>query len=239
MTSAPIYRRVLLKISGEALMGSGSYGIELETVNRIAEDVKAAIDIGTQVCLVVGGGNIFRGMQAAASGMERASADYMGMLATVMNALALEQAVEAQGQPARTLSAVAMPSICQPYSRQAALAHLAKRRVIILGGGTGNPFFTTDTAAALRGAEIGAELVLKATKVDGVYTADPKKDPHATRYNKITFDDAMAQNLGIMDATAFALCRDQKLPIKVFSIFKHGALKRVVMGEDEGTLVHS
>lgn len=234
----PRWKRVLVKLSGEALQGDQTHGLDPVTVTRIARDLAAAAVAGAQVGVVVGGGNFFRGLQGADKGIERARGDSIGMLATVMNALALEQAIEAQGQSARTLSAVAMPSICQPYSRQAALAHLAKGRVIVLGGGTGNPFFTTDTAAALRGSEISAEIVLKATKVDGVYTADPKKDPNATLFNTITFDDAIAKHLQVMDATAFALCRDQKLPIKVFSITKPGALMRVIMGEDEGTLVH-
>jgi len=233
------WKRVIVKLSGEALMGSLTHGLHQPTLERIAKDLATAADLGAEIGVVVGGGNFFRGIQGADKGIERARADSIGMLATVMNALALEQAIEMQGQSARALSAVAMPSLCQPFSRQAALNHLAKGRVTILAGGTGNPFFTTDTAAALRGAEIGAELVLKATKVDGVYSADPKKDPSATRYTKISFDEAINKNLGIMDATAFALCRDQKLPVKVFSIFKNGALKRVVMGEDEGTLVHA
>ena len=234
-----LYKRVLLKISGEALMGTREFGLDPATIQRVAEEVKRVHALGVECCLVIGGGNIFRGIAGASQGMQRASADYVGMLATVMNALAMQNALEQIGVDTRVQSAISMQSICEPYIRRRAIRHLEKGRVVIFAAGTGNPFFTTDTAAALRGAEIGAELVLKATKVDGVYTADPKKDPAATRYAKISFDDAMAQNLGIMDATAFALCRDQKLPIKVFSIFKHGALKRVVMGEDEGTLVYA
>lgn len=238
MTSAPLYRRILLKISGEALMGSGQYGIDLATVDRIASEIKEARNIGTQVCAVIGGGNIFRGMKAADAGMERATADYMGMLGTIMNALAMQNALEKIGVFTRVQSAIPMTTVCEPYIRRRAIRHMEKGRVVIFAAGTGNPFFTTDTAAALRGAEIGAEIVLKATKVDGVYSADPNKDPSAVRFARIAFDEAIARNLQVMDATAFALCRDQKLPIKVFSIQKPGALRRVVLGENEGTLVH-
>ena len=195
--------------------------------------------LGCEVAVVIGGGNIFRGVAGGSVGMDRATADYMGMLATVMNSLALGDAFEKAGVKARVMSAIAIDQVVEPYVRPKALQYLEEGKVVVFAGGTGNPFFTTDTAAALRGAEIGAEVVLKATKVDGVYTADPKLDPTATRYTQITFDEAMAKNLGIMDATAFALCRDQKLPIKVFSIIKNGALKRVVLGEDEGTLVYA
>ena len=238
MTKAA-YKRVLLKLSGEALMGDDPYGINRVTIDRMVSDVAEVAALGVELAIVIGGGNIFRGVAPGAQGMDRATADYMGMLATVMNALALADAMNKQGLVARVMSAIAIEQVVEPYVRPKALQYLEEGKVVIFAAGTGNPFFTTDTAAALRGAEIGAELVLKATKVDGVYTADPKKDPTATRYTKISFDDAMSQNLGIMDATAFALCRDQKLPIKVFSIFKHGALKRVVMGEDEGTLVYA
>jgi uridylate kinase len=192
-----------------------------------------------QVAVVIGGGNIFRGVAGGSVGMDRATADYMGMLATVMNALALSDAMQKQGLVPRVMSAIAIEQVVEPYVRPKALQYLEEGKVVVFAAGTGNPFFTTDTAAALRGAEIGAEVVLKATKVDGVYTADPKIDPTATRYHKISFDEAIIQNLGIMDATAFALCRDQKLPIRVFSIFKNGALKRVVQGADEGTLVYA
>jgi len=195
--------------------------------------------LGVQVAVVIGGGNIFRGVAGGSVGMDRATADYMGMLATVMNALALGDAMDKAGLTARVMSAIAIEQVVEPYIRPKALQYLEEGKVVIFAAGTGNPFFTTDTAAALRGSEIGAQIVLKATKVDGVYTADPKRDPKATRYSKISFDDAISQNLGIMDATAFALCRDQRLPIKVFSIVKHGALKRVVMGQDEGTLVYA
>ena len=233
------YKRVLLKLSGEALMGEQGYGIDPAIVQSIAKDVAGVVAKGTQLAIVVGGGNIFRGLKGSAAGMDRATADYMGMFATVMNSLALADSMDKAGLTARVMSAIAIEQVVEPYVRPKALQYLEEGKVVIFAAGTGNPFFTTDTAAALRGAEIGAELVLKATKVDGVYTADPKKDPAATRYTKISFDEAISQNLGIMDATAFALCRDQKLPVKVFSIFKHGALKRVVMGEDEGTLVYA
>jgi len=238
MPTAPKYRRILLKVSGEALMGSGQFGIDIDVIDRIARDVQEAHTAGTEICMVVGGGNIFRGLAGSAKGIDRSTADYMGMLATVMNALALQAGLERVGLASRVQSAIAMNNVCEPYIRRRAIRHMEKGRVVIFGAGTGNPFFTTDTAAALRGAEIGAEVVLKATKVDGVYSADPNKDPSATRYHTISFDEAIAKNLQVMDATAFALCRDQKLPIRVFGIFKPGALKRVVLGEDEGTLVH-
>jgi uridylate kinase len=233
------YKRVLLKLSGEALMGDQSYGIDPSIVKGIAADVAKVVATGTELAIVVGGGNIFRGLKGAAAGMERATADYMGMLATVMNAIALQDSLEAAGVATRVQTAIAMQEVAEPYIRRRAMRHLEKGRVVGLGAGCGNPFYTTDTTAALRASEINANVVLKATKVDGVYTADPKKDPLATRYSTISFDEAISRNLGIMDATAFALCRDQKLPIKVFSIIKNGALKRVVMGEDEGTLVYA
>ena len=237
-TEKPAVQRVLLKLSGEALMGDDAYGINRETILRMANEVAEVSKLGVEVAVVIGGGNIFRGMAGGAAGMDRATADYMGMLATVMNSLALADTMNNIGLTARVMSAISIEQVVEPYVRPKALQYLEEGKVVVFAAGTGNPFFTTDTAAALRGAEIGAEVVLKATKVDGVYTADPKKDPSATRYDKLTFDEAIAKNLGIMDATAFALCRDQKLPIKVFSIFKPGALKRVVMGEDEGTLVY-
>ena len=238
-TAAPAYRRILLKLSGEALMGDDQFGINRATIVRIVGEIAEVTRLGVEVAVVIGGGNIFRGVAGGSVGMDRATAGYMGMLATVMNSLALADAMNKQGLIARVMSAIAIEQVVEPYVRPKALQYLEEGKVVVFAAGTGNPFFTTDTAAALRGAEIGAEIVLKATKVDGVYSADPKKDPTATRYDKITFDDAMSQNLGIMDATAFALCRDQKLPIKVFSIFKEGGLKRVVMGEDEGTLVYA
>ncbi len=236
--SQSAYKRILLKLSGEALMGDDAYGINREVVAGIVTDVVDVTRIGVEVGIVIGGGNIFRGMAGAASGMDRATADYMGMLATVMNAMALADAFRAAGVNARVQSALRIDQVVEPYIRGKAIRYLEEGRVVIFGAGTGNPFFTTDTAAALRGSEIGADIVLKATKVDGIYTADPKKDPSATRFHKISFDEAISRNLAVMDATAFALCRDQRLPINVFSLFKSGALKRVVMGEDEGTLVY-
>ena len=235
----PAYQRILLKLSGEALMGDDAFGINRATIERMVEEIAEVVRLGVEVAVVIGGGNIFRGVAGGSVGMDRATADYMGMLATVMNALALADAMNKQGLTARVMSAISIEQVVEPYVRPKALQYLEEGKVVVFAAGTGNPFFTTDTAAALRGAEIGAQLVLKATKLDGVHTAYPKLDPNATRYNTITFDEAMSQNLGIMDATAFALCRDQKLPIKVFSIFKHGALKRVVLGEDEGTLVYA
>ena len=236
MTAA--YQRILLKLSGEALMGDDAYGINQDVVARIVAEVADVSRLGVQVGVVIGGGNIFRGMAGAASGMDRATADYMGMLATVMNAMALADAMRAAGLNARVQSALRIDQVVEPYIRGKAIRYLEEGRIVVFGAGTGNPFFTTDTAAALRGAEIGAQIVLKATKVDGIYTADPKLDPGAERFARISFDEAIARNLKVLDATAFALCRDQKLPINVFSIFKPGALKRVVTGEDEGTLVY-
>lgn len=237
MTSVP-YRRVLLKLSGEALMGDDSYGINRATIGSMVAEITQVVRSGTELAIVIGGGNIFRGVAGGASGMERATADYMGMLATVMNALALQDAFRQVGVSARVQSALKIEQVVEPYIRPKALRYLEEGKVVIFAAGTGNPFFTTDTAAALRGAEIGAQIVLKATKVDGIYSADPKKDPNATRYATITFDECISKNLQVMDATAFALCRDQKLPIKVFSIFKSGALSRVIGGDAEGTLVH-
>ena len=234
----PAYKRILLKLSGEALMGDDAFGINRATIARMVEEIAEVTRMGVQVAVVIGGGNIFRGVAGGSVGMDRATADYMGMLATVMNALALGDTMDKAGLTARVMSAIAIEQVVEPYVRPKALQYLEEGKVLIFAAGTGNPFFTTDTAAALRGAEIGSEIVLKATKVDGVYSADPKKDPLATRYTSITFDEVIGKNLEVMDATAFALCRDQKLPIKIFSIFKLGALKRVVMGEDEGTLVH-
>jgi uridylate kinase len=239
MTAAsPRHKRILLKLSGEALMGDDAYGINRDTLWRIVNEVKSMVDLGVETGIVIGGGNIFRGMAGASSGMDRATADYMGMLATVMNAMALADAMRQANLPARVQSALNIEQVVEPYIRGKAIRYLEEGKVVVFGGGTGNPFFTTDTAAALRGAEIGAEIVLKATKVDGVYSADPKKDSGATRFARISFDEAIGRDLKVMDATAFALCRDQKLPINVFSIFKQGALKRVVLGEDEGTLVY-
>jgi len=218
-------------------MGDDAYGINRATISRIVAEVKEVVDLGVQVAVVIGGGNIFRGVAPAAEGMDRATADYMGMLATVMNAMALQDAMKNIGLNARVQSALNIAQVAKPYIRGKAIRYLEEGRVVIFGAGTGNPFFTTDTAAALRGMEMNAEIVIKATKVDGVYTEDPKTNPDAMRYKTISFDEAISKNLKVMDATALTLCRDQKLPISVFSIFKQGALKKVVMGEDEGTMV--
>ena len=234
----PKYKRILLKLSGESLMGEDAFGINRQTLASVVEDIKEVLELGVQVGIVVGGGNIFRGVALGATGMDRATGDYMGMLATVMIAMALQDALRNAGVEARVQSALTIEQVAERYIRGRALRHLEKGRVVIFGAGTGNPFFTTDTTAALRGADIGAEIVLKATKVDGIYSEDPKKNPNATLYHDITFNEAMQRDLKVLDATAFALCRDQKLPIKVFSILKKGAMARVVMGEDEGTLVH-
>jgi uridylate kinase len=238
MSQSPAYKRILLKLSGEALMGDDSYGINRNTIQQIVGQIKEVVDLGVQVGIVIGGGNIFRGVAPAAAGMDRATADYMGMMATVMNALALKDAMTKAGLIARVQSALTMQQIAEPYVRGKAMQYLEEGKVVIFAAGTGNPFFTTDTAAALRGMEMNVDIMLKATKVDGVYTDDPKKNPDAVRYQTLTFDEAISRNLKVMDATAFALCRDQQLNIKVFSIFKQGALTRVVLGEDEGTLVH-
>lgn len=232
------YKRVLLKLSGEALMGDDSFGINRNVILRMTDEIVDVVNLGVELAIVIGGGNIFRGVAPGAQGMDRATADYMGMMATVMNSLALQDALKNRNLDARVQSALNIDQVVEPYIRPKALRYLDEGKVVIFAAGTGNPFFTTDTAAALRGAEIGAEIVLKATKVDGIYSADPNKDPSATRYNRISFDEAMVRRLEVMDATAFALCRDQKLPIKVFSINKSGALKRALCGEDEGTLVH-
>ena len=235
----PAYKRVLLKLSGEALMGDDAYGINRETIDRITGEVKEILNLGVEVGIVIGGGNIFRGVAPAAAGMDRATADYMGMLATVMNALALQDAMRRQGLKSRVLSALSIEQVPEPYIRGRAMRYLEEGRVVIFAAGTGNPFFTTDTAAALRGMEMNVDIVLKATKVDGVYTDDPKTHPDAMRYQRISFDEAIVKKLKVMDATALTLCRDQKLPICVFSIFKASALKKVVCGEDEGTLVYA
>ena len=239
MADAPAYKRILLKLSGEALMGDDAYGINRTTMDRIVAEIALVAAMGLEIAVVIGGGNIFRGLAPAAAGMDRATADYMGMLATVMNALALQDAMRRGGLNGRVQSALNIEQVVEPYIRGKAMRYLEEGKIVIFAAGTGNPFFTTDTAAALRGTEMGCDIVLKATKVDGVYSADPKTDPQARRYARLSFDDAIKQNLKVMDATALTLCRDQKLPINVFSIFKTGALKRVVMGEDEGTLVHS
>ncbi len=238
-TLKPIYKRILLKLSGEALMGDGAFGINRQVMQRMVEEIKAVVELGVEIGIVVGGGNIFRGVALGATGMDRATGDYMGMLATVMNAMALQDCFRNNGVEARVQSALHIEQVAEPYIRGKALRHLRLGRVVIFGAGTGNPFMTTDTTAALRGAEIGADIVLKATKVDGIYTSDPKKDPTATMFDEITFDQALRSNLKVMDATAFALCREQGLPIKVFNINKRGALRNVVLGIKEGTLVHS
>ena len=231
------WKRVVVKLSGEALMGARTHGLDAETVDRIAADLASACALGVEIAVVVGGGNFFRGIEGADKGIDRARADSIGMLATVMNALALEQAIEHRNQPARALSAVPMPSLCQPYSRQAALHHLAKGRVVVLAGGTGNPFFTTDTGAALRGCELSCDAIMKATQVDGVYTADPKKDPTAQRYERLTHDEAITKNLAIMDTAAFALARENRIPIIVFSIQEAGAICGALEGKSRATLV--
>ena len=236
--TAPKYKRILLKLSGEALMGEDTYGINRQTIDRIVGEIGQVVALGVEVGVVIGGGNIFRGVALGAAGMDRATADYMGMLATIMNALALQDAMRRAGLNARVQSALNIEQVVEPYIRGKAIRYLEEGKVVVFAAGTGNPFFTTDTAAALRGSEIGAEVVLKATKVDGVYTADPKTHPDAQRYRRLSFDEAIIKNLRVMDATAFALCRDQKLPITVFSIFKAGAMKRIVLGNDEGTQVY-
>ncbi|HTT37331.1 MAG TPA: UMP kinase [Burkholderiales bacterium] len=236
---ATAYKRVLLKLSGEALMGDDPYGINRATLERIVAEIAEVVRLGVELGVVIGGGNIFRGVALGAAGMDRATADYMGMLATVMNALALQDAMRRIGLSSRVQSALNIEQVAEPYIRGKAMRYLEEGKVVIFAAGTGNPFFTTDTAAALRGMEMNVEIVLKATKVDGVYTSDPKTNPGATRYKLLTFDEAIVKNLRVMDATALTLCRDQKLPVSVFSIFKPGALRRVIQGEDEGTLVHN
>ncbi|PWR26050.1 UMP kinase [Zavarzinia aquatilis] len=235
MTAVPKFRRILLKVSGEALMGSQAYGIDHVTVDRIAADIRGVYDLGIEVCLVIGGGNIFRGVSKAASGMERATADYMGMLATVMNALALQNSLEKQGLQTRVISAIPMTSVCEPYIRRRAIRHMEKGRVVIFAAGTGNPFFTTDTAATLRAAEMGCDVMLKGTQVDGVYSADPKKDPTATRFDELTYHDVLAQDLRVMDGSAIALARDSRIPILVFNLAEPVA--SVLRGEVKSTII--
>jgi uridylate kinase len=239
MDSTPKYRRVLLKVSGEALMGNEAYGIDTATVDRIAADVKEATSAGTEVCMVIGGGNIFRGLAGAAKGIDRATADYMGMLATVMNALAMQSALEKIGIMTRVQSAIPMDAVCEPYIRRRAIRHLEKGRVVIFAAGLGAPFFTTDTPAALRAAEMGCDALLKGTSVDGVYTADPKKEPGAERYEKLSYLEVLAQDLRVMDASAIALMRDNAIPIVVFSIRERGNLLRVLQGEGVFTTIAS
>ena len=235
--SQPKYRRVMLKLSGEALLGSREHGISTETCAAIAKEIKDIKTLDIELAIVIGGGNIFRGMAGAKSGLDRATGDYMGMLATVINALALQDALEKHGVPTRVQSAIEMRAVAEPFIRRRAVRHLEKGRVIIFAAGTGNPFFSTDTAAALRASEIGADVLLKATKVYGVYTADPKQDPRAKRYDRLTYLDALKNRLNVMDASAFSLCMDNRIPIIVFDLFKPGNIKRVICGDPIGTVV--
>jgi uridylate kinase len=231
------YRRVLLKISGEALAGRQGYGIEPETINRIAEEIREVVEMGVQLAIVIGGGNIFRGIAASAGGMDRATGDYMGMLATVINALALQDAIEKAGVAVRVLSAIEMRAVAEPYIRRRAMRHLEKGRVVVFAAGTGNPFFTTDTAGALRAVEIGAEALLKASRVDGIYTADPLKDPKAVKLARVGYIEALNRGLEVMDTTAISLCMDNKLPIVVFDLTTRGNIRRIVAGEAVGSIV--
>ena len=234
---APAYSRVMLKISGEALMGDQGYGLNPPTVERIAREVKSVHDMGVEICMVIGGGNIFRGLQGSAQGMERATADYMGMLATVMNALAMQGALEKLGIHTRVISAIPMDQVCEPYIRRRAVRHLEKKRVVIFAAGTGNPYFTTDTAATLRANEMNCQAIFKGTKVDGVYDKDPVKHADAVRYDTITYDDVLAQHLGVMDASAIALARENDMPIIVFSLDEPGGFKGILAGEGTYTKV--
>jgi uridylate kinase len=235
----PVYRRIVLKLSGEALAGSQGYGIDPPVLDRVGADLREVIDLGVQVAIVIGGGNIFRGIAASAAGMDRATADYMGMLATIINSLALQDALEKAGLQTRVLSAIEMRAVAEPYIRRRAIRHLEKGRVVIFAAGTGNPFFTTDTAGALRAVEIGADAIIKATKVDGIYSADPKKDPTARRIDKVSYIDVLNRGLGVMDTTAISLCMDNKLPIIVFDLTEPGTMKRLVLGEPVGSIVSS
>jgi uridylate kinase len=235
----PVYRRIVLKLSGEALAGSQGYGIDPPVLDRVGADLREVIDLGVQVAIVIGGGNIFRGIAASAAGMDRATADYMGMLATIINALALQDALEKAGLQTRVLSAIEMRAVAEPYIRRRAIRHLEKGRVVIFAAGTGNPFFTTDTAGALRAVEIGADAIIKATKVDGIYSADPKKDPTARRIDKVSYIEVLNRGLGVMDTTAISLCMDNKLPIVVFDLTEPGTMKRLVLGEPVGSIVSS
>ena len=237
MSAEPEYKRVLLKVSGEALMGGGQYGIDVATVDRIASEVKDAISLGVDVCMVIGGGNIFRGLSGAADGMDRASADYMGMLATIMNALAMQNGLERLGVPTRVLSAIPMTSVCEPYIRRRAIRHMEKSRVVIFAAGTGNPFFTTDTAAALRAAEMSCDALMKGTNVDGVYSADPKTDPSAERFDQLSYIDVLTKDLKVMDASAVSLSRENGIPIVVFSIQTSGGFMNVLQGTGKSTVV--
>jgi uridylate kinase len=233
----PKYKRILLKLSGEALMGDGNYGIDPKVIAQYAKDIKSVTDLGVQVAVVIGGGNIYRGMNEAETGIERAQGDYMGMLATVINGMAMQSGLEKAGLYTRLQSAIKMEQIAEPYIRRRAIRHLEKGRVVIFGAGTGNPYFTTDTAASLRAIEIQADVILKGTRVDGIYSADPEKDPTATRYEIISFDEVYKQSLNVMDMTAFTLCQENKLPIIVFDMNQIGNLMNVIMGRNVGTLV--
>ena len=235
----PAYRRIVLKLSGEALAGSQGYGIDPVVLDRVASEVRDVASLGVQIAIVIGGGNIFRGIAASAGGMERATADYMGMLATVINALALQDAVEKTGLQTRVLSAIEMRAVAEPYIRRRAMRHLEKGRVVIFAAGTGNPFFTTDTAGALRAVEIGADAIMKATKVDGIYSADPKRDASAQRLERMTYIEVLSRGLQVMDAAAISLCMDNKLPIIVFDLTRSGNIKRIVLGEAVGSIVSS
>lgn len=233
----PKYKRILLKLSGEAFLGTRGYGIDLAAADQIAREIEAIQKIGVETAIVVGAGNLFRGRTAETEGMDRATADYIGMIGTVMNAMSLQAALETRNIPARVQTAISMNQIAEPYIRRKAMRHLEKGRVVIFGGGTGNPFFSTDTAAGLRALEIGADVILKATKVDGVYDSDPHKNHKAKRYQKISFSEALNKRLGVLDSTALALCRDNNIPVIVFDLFKHGNIKKVVVGESIGTVV--
>ena len=238
-TRRPAYRRIVLKLSGEALAGSLGYGIDPPVLDRIGAEVREVADLGVQLAIVIGGGNIFRGVAASAGGMDRATADYMGMLATIINALALQDSLEKAGVQTRVLSAIEMRAVAEPYIRRRAIRHLEKGRVVIFAAGTGNPFFTTDTAGALRAVEIGADAIIKATKVDGVYSADPNIDPAARRLERLTYIEVLNRGLGVMDTTAISLCMDNKLPIVVFDLMRAGNIKRIVLGEPVGSVVSS
>jgi uridylate kinase len=233
----PIYKRILLKLSGESLVGDNGFGIDPTMINRYAQEIKSVVDLGVEVAIVIGGGNIYRGMNESETGIERAHGDYMGMLATVINGMAIQAMLEKQGMYTRLLTAIKMEQVAEPYIRRRAIRHLEKNRIVIFGGGTGNPYFTTDTAGSLRAVEIGADVIIKGTRVNGIYTADPEKDPTATKYDTISYKECIDKNLKIMDMTAFTLCMENNLPIIVFDINQEGNLKKLVTGEQIGTLV--
>lgn len=237
MTAKPAFQRVLLKLSGEALSGDQGFGIDTHVLDYICREIASVADLGVEIAVVIGGGNFFRGVKAQESGIERATADYMGMLATVINAIAIQQALQKVGIEARVQSAIPISPVSEPYVRERAIKHLRNGRIVIFASGTGNPFFTTDTAASLRAVEIGADVLLKATQVDGVYSADPKREPNAIRYHEISYSDVLARQLKVMDATAFALCRENNLPLRVFTMSEPGNFRKAVLGEDVGTLV--